>query len=95
VRTQSHLSHGVPNFPDPITSASSISFPVLSGAPSAADEARMLAISECMRAHGVSSFPDPTTTAPSNPTGYSAALKRAGIACHFGGPVGQPAGNAG
>jgi hypothetical protein len=134
----------VPNFPDPITSARSISFPVGSGtginlaspsfqaaqktcgkvltgggpgsgAPSAADKGRMLAISECTRAHGVSGFPDPTTTAPSNPNGYSAVLgrngvffavpgtvnlqspaaKQAEIACHFGGPVGQPTGNAG
>lgn len=86
-----------------------------SGAPSAAATARMLAISNCMRAHGLSGFPDPTTTAPSNPAGYSAVLghngvffavpitvnlqspaaKQAEIACRFGGPVGQPTGNAG
>jgi hypothetical protein len=137
-------SHGVPNFPDPIISARSISFAVgagtginmaspafqaaqktcskalsgggpAGGGSSAAVRAQMLAISECMRTHGVSGFPDPTTTEPTNPTGYSAvlghngvffaipgtvnlrspAVKHAEIACHFGGPVDQPTGNAG
>jgi len=50
-----------------------------SGEPSAADTARMLAISHCMRAHGLSGFPDPTTTAPSNPAGYSAVLGHDGV----------------
>ncbi|MGO9976637.1 MAG: hypothetical protein ACLPZR_24985 [Solirubrobacteraceae bacterium] len=50
-----------------------------SGKPSAATEAQMLAISECMRAHGVSAFPDPTTTAPSSPVGYSGVLERNGV----------------
>jgi hypothetical protein len=101
-------SHGVPNFPDPITSGggSHISIksssginpasPVFlaaqkacgqrlpgggpgSGKPSAATEAAMLAVSECMRVHGVSGFPDPTTTPPSSPAGYSGVLTRNGV----------------
>ncbi len=51
----------------------------VSGQPSAAAEAQMLAISECMRAHGVSGFPDPTTTPPSSPAGYSGVLTRNGV----------------
>ncbi len=47
--------------------------------PSAATEAQMLAISECMRTHGVSGFPDPTTTPPSSPAGYSGVLDRNGV----------------
>ena len=101
-------SHGVPNFPDPITSGggshisiksssginpASPSFQAAqkvcgkllpgggpgSGKPSAATEAQMLAISDCMRAHGVSGFPDPTTTPPSSPAGYSGVLERNGV----------------
>ncbi|MDP9258501.1 MAG: hypothetical protein M3Q31_18410 [Actinomycetota bacterium] len=33
--------------------------------------ARMLRISQCMRAHGISGFPDPTLAPPSNRAGYS------------------------
>jgi hypothetical protein len=33
--------------------------------------ARMLQISQCMRAHGISRFPDPTLSPPSNRAGYS------------------------
>ncbi|MGA2012855.1 MAG: hypothetical protein ABSH51_20285 [Solirubrobacteraceae bacterium] len=50
-----------------------------SGKPSAAIEAQMLAISECMRAHGVSGFPDPTTAPPSSPAGYSGVIGRDGV----------------
>jgi hypothetical protein len=50
-----------------------------SGKPSAANKARMLAISECMRTHGVSGFPDPTTAPPSSPAGYSGVLERNGV----------------
>ncbi len=50
-----------------------------SGQPSAATEAQMLAISECMRAHGVSGFPDPTTTPPGSPAGSSGVLDRNGV----------------
>ena len=34
--------------------------------------ARMLHISQCMRAHGIPGFPDPTLSPPSNRAGYSA-----------------------
>jgi hypothetical protein len=47
--------------------------------PSAATEAQMLAISECMRAHRVNRFPDPTTTPPSSPAGYSGVMTRNGV----------------
>jgi hypothetical protein len=47
--------------------------------PSAATTAKMLAISECMRAHAVSGFPDPTTAPPSSPVGYSGVLTRNGV----------------
>jgi hypothetical protein len=50
-----------------------------SGKPSAATEAQMLAISECMRSHGVSGFPDPTTTPPNNPAGYSGVMTDNGV----------------
>ncbi len=50
-----------------------------SGQPTAAIEAQMLVISECMRAHGVSGFPDPTTTPPSSPAGYSGVIDRNGV----------------
>lgn len=33
--------------------------------------ARMLHISQCMRAHGIAGFPDPTLSPPSNRAGYS------------------------
>jgi hypothetical protein len=33
--------------------------------------ARMLRVSQCMRAHGVSGFPDPTLSPPSDRAGYS------------------------
>ncbi len=45
------------------------------GRPTHADRqkalARMLHISQCMRAHGISGFPDPTLSPPSSRAGYS------------------------
>jgi hypothetical protein len=41
--------------------------------------ARMLHISQCMRAHGISGFPDPTLAPPSNRAGYS-AIRSNGVA---------------
>jgi hypothetical protein len=41
--------------------------------------ARMLHISQCMRAHGISGFPDPTLAPPSSRAGYS-AIRSNGVA---------------
>jgi hypothetical protein len=41
--------------------------------------ARMLHISQCMRAHGISGFPDPTLAPPSSRAGYS-AVRSNGVA---------------
>jgi hypothetical protein len=45
------------------------------GEPSHADQkralARMLHVSQCMRAHGISGFPDPTRSPPPDRAGYS------------------------
>jgi hypothetical protein len=41
--------------------------------------ARMLHISQCMRAHGISGFPDPTLSPPSSRAGYS-AIRSNGVA---------------
>jgi hypothetical protein len=42
---------------------------------SAQAKARLLHISDCMRAHGITDFPDPQTgSPPSNPAGYSAIM---------------------
>ena len=42
---------------------------------SAQAKARLLRISECMRAHAITGFPDPQTgSPPSNPAGYSAIM---------------------
>jgi hypothetical protein len=49
------------------------------GSPSPQAMARMLHVSQCMRAHGISGFPDPTTTAPSNPSDYSVVTGRDGV----------------
>jgi hypothetical protein len=46
-----------------------------SGPPNPQAKARMLKISECMRAHGISGFPDPQNgSPPSNPAGYSGIM---------------------
>jgi hypothetical protein len=50
------------------------------GPPSAQAKARLLAISQCMRAHGISDFPDPTTTPPSSgPGNFSLVLGTGGV----------------
>jgi hypothetical protein len=43
--------------------------PPSSEPPSGQAQARMLAVSACMRKHGISGFPDPSTSPPSNPAG--------------------------
>jgi hypothetical protein len=45
--------------------------------PSGQAQARMLAVSACMRKHGISGFPDPTASPPSNP-GNSAIVGNGG-----------------
>jgi len=45
--------------------------PPSSGPPSQQAQARMLRVSQCMRAHGIAGFPDPITSPPSNRAGYA------------------------
>jgi hypothetical protein len=47
------------------------------GPPSPQAQARMLALSACMRKHGIVGFPDPSTSPPSNP-GNSSILASGG-----------------
>jgi hypothetical protein len=53
------------------------------GRPTHADQervlARMLHISQCMRAHGISGFTDPTLTPPSSRAGYAAIMSNDGV----------------
>jgi hypothetical protein len=41
--------------------------------------ARMLRVSQCMRAHGISGFPDPTPSPPSDRAGHSAIMSNDGV----------------
>ncbi|MGA8297631.1 MAG: hypothetical protein WB770_11365 [Acidimicrobiales bacterium] len=41
--------------------------------------ARMLQVSQCMRAHGISGFPDPALSPPSNRAGHSAIMSNDGV----------------
>jgi hypothetical protein len=52
--------------------------PPSSGLPSSQAQARMLAVSACMRKHGISGFPDPSTSPPSSPAGNSAIVGNGG-----------------
>jgi hypothetical protein len=47
-------------------------------ASSAQAQARMLAVSACMRKHGVSGFPDPSSSPPSSSAGNSAIIGSGG-----------------
>ncbi len=46
--------------------------------PSPRAQARMLAVSACMRKHGISGFPDPSTSPPSNSAGNSGIIGSGG-----------------
>jgi hypothetical protein len=52
-------------------------------APTSAELAKWVKLSQCMRAHGVSDFPDPTTSVPSNRTGIGEISDRDGVILIF------------
>jgi hypothetical protein len=94
-------SHGVPNFPDPIRSGNDVTFAVGSGTAvnmgSPAFQAARTTTApsnsagySAMLGHDGVFFAIPSTVNLRSP-----AARQAEIACHFGGRVGQPTGNAG